>query len=103
MIPVKVHVLIESYIEEQQIIQKADGDLYPKGAHYYLRYNEPGPEMAGTVTTIKLERESIRIIRQGSLRSEQNFVSGQRLKGYYDTPEGRLELETVTGALVVGL
>jgi uncharacterized beta-barrel protein YwiB (DUF1934 family) len=98
--PLKVYVIIESNIEQDQtIIQRTAGDLYRKGDHYYLRYSETSDEMKGTSTTIKLERESIRIIRQGSLRSEQTFIKGQRIKGYYDTPQGKLELETETGAL----
>ncbi|MDF2962319.1 MAG: hypothetical protein K0S39_4054 [Paenibacillus sp.] len=101
--PVKVHILIESYIDDQHIVQNADGDLYPKGNRYYVRYDETAPEMKGTVTTIKLEDESIRIIRQGSLRSEQSFARGQRLRGYYDTPQGKLELETVTESLAIKL
>jgi uncharacterized beta-barrel protein YwiB (DUF1934 family) len=101
--PIKVHVLIESYSGEQHIVQHAQGDLYPKGNHYYLRYEETDPEMKGVVTTIRLEGDSIRIIRQGSLRSEQSFIAGHRLQGYYDTQQGKLALETATDALVICL
>ncbi|NOU91999.1 DUF1934 family protein [Paenibacillus sp. LMG 31456] len=101
--PMKVHILIESYIEDQLITQNTDGDLYLKGNHYYLRYNEEAPEMKGTVTMIKLGQDSIRIIRQGSLRSEQTFISGQRVKGYYDTPQGKLDMETQTESLTINL
>jgi len=101
--PMKVHIQIESRIDDQLIVQEADGDLYTKGNHYYLRYLESSDEMKGTATTIKLEQQSIRIIRQGSLRSEQTFICGRRLKGYYETPQGKLELETVTESLAVNL
>jgi uncharacterized beta-barrel protein YwiB (DUF1934 family) len=101
--PKKVNVLIESCIDDQNIVQKAEGDLYPKGSHYYLRYEEMDPEMKGTVTTIRLERDSIRIIRRGHLRSEQTFISGRRLHGYYDTAQGKIELETVTNTIFVDL
>jgi uncharacterized beta-barrel protein YwiB (DUF1934 family) len=101
---VKVTVRIESKVDEDQSIdQFVEGELYPKGSHYYLRYNEPDPEMAGTATVIKLEPDLVRIIRQGSLRSEQTFKAGQRMKGYYDAPQGKLELETDTAWLNMGL
>ncbi|MCR8636158.1 DUF1934 domain-containing protein [Paenibacillus radicis (ex Xue et al. 2023)] len=101
--PMKVHILIDSFIEDQHIAQNADGDLYLKGNHYYLRYNEEAPEMEGTVTIIKLGQDSIRILRQGSLRSEQTFIKGQRLNGYYDTPQGKLDMETLTESLAINL
>lgn len=101
--PKKVRILIESYIDDQVITQNVDGDLYHKGSHYYLRYIEEASEMKGTTTLIKLGQESIRIIRQGSLRSEQTFVNGQRLNGYYDTPQGKLDMETLTESLTINL
>ncbi|TDF92183.1 DUF1934 domain-containing protein [Paenibacillus piri] len=101
--PMKVDVQIESNIDGERITQHIEGDVYPKESHYYLRYEEPSAELKGTVTTIRLEHESIRIIRQGGVRSEQTFVCGKRLRGYYDTPQGRLELETETRTLAVDL
>lgn len=94
-----VHIKIDSYAEEQHIVQHVHGDLYKKGEHYYLRYDETEPEMQGTVTTIKLERERIRIVRHGSVRSEQEFAVGRPLQGLYETPQGRMGLETVTHAM----
>jgi uncharacterized beta-barrel protein YwiB (DUF1934 family) len=101
--PLNVHIRIESYIEDEVITQAADGNLYLKGNHYYLRYLEESPEMKGTVTLIKLGQDSIRIIRQGSLHSEQTFIRGQAVKGYYSTPQGKLEMETVTDSLAINL
>jgi uncharacterized beta-barrel protein YwiB (DUF1934 family) len=101
---VKVNIQIDSYIDgDPPIRQSAEGELYPKGDHYYLRYKESDPEMEGTTTLIKLESELVRIIRQGSVRSEQTFKVGQRLKGYYDAPHGKLELETDTEQLTMNL
>jgi len=101
---VKVKIKIESYIDDDSGIQQdAEGDLYHKGDHYYLRYKEPDLEMSGTTTLIKLESGLVRIIRQGSVRSEQTFKAGNRLKGYYDAPHGKLELETETEQLTVRL
>ncbi|MCS7464556.1 DUF1934 domain-containing protein [Paenibacillus doosanensis] len=95
--PVKVS--IESLMDGQSVRQQAEGDLYLKGGRYYLRYNEEDPEMKGTVTTMKLEETRIWIARSGSVRSEQTFVVGQRCRGSYETPQGSLELHTVTSSM----
>ncbi|SFL92738.1 Uncharacterized beta-barrel protein YwiB, DUF1934 family [Paenibacillus sp. 1_12] len=101
---IQVNIQIESRIDKDPVIrQNVEGELYPKGNHYYLRYKETDPEMAGTSTLIKLEAGLVRIIRQGSVRSEQTFVAGQRLKGYYEAPHGKLELEADTQQLNVQL
>ncbi|MEK3719529.1 DUF1934 domain-containing protein [Paenibacillus sp. FSL H8-0034] len=101
---IQVNIQIESRIDDDPVTRhNVEGDLYPKGNHYYLRYKEADPEMAGTSTLIKLETGLVRIIRQGNVRSEQTFVAGQRLKGYYDAPHGKLELEADTQQLNVQL
>ncbi|OXM83178.1 DUF1934 domain-containing protein [Paenibacillus rigui] len=94
-----VQVSIESYSDGQEISQKAQGDLYRKGDHYYLRYEETEAEMRGTVTTVKLEQARIRIVRSGAIRSEQEFIVGKSCQGIYETPQGRMGLETVTHAM----
>ncbi|WP_240415469.1 DUF1934 domain-containing protein [Paenibacillus periandrae] len=101
---IQVNIQIESRIDEDPFTRHSvEGDLYPKGDHYYLRYKDTDPEMAGTSTLIKLETGLVRIIRQGNVRSEQTFVAGQRLKGYYEAPHGKLELEAVTEQLNIQL
>lgn len=96
----QVQVSIESYIaDDQRITQSVQGDLYQKGDHYYLRYDESDPDLRGTVTTVRLERERIRIVRSGAVRSEQDFVVGKPCPGVYVTPQGRMGLETLTHTL----
>ena len=54
-------------------MQKARGDLYRKGDHTYIRYEEEPNELGRTVTLIKLEDNQIRIVRQGDVQAEQTF------------------------------
>lgn len=96
----QVHVEIESFADGQRIRQSVTGDLYRKGDHYYLRYDEADPEMKGTVTTIKLERDRIRLVRSGNVRSELVFIQGKSCRGAYDTPQGSLELQTMTRSMM---
>ncbi|MFE5322570.1 DUF1934 domain-containing protein [Paenibacillus sp. NPDC056579] len=94
-----VHVSIESFADGQRIRQNAAGDLYRKGDHYYVRYDEADPEMKGTVTTIKLEQDRIRLVRSGTVRSELVFATGRECSGSYETPQGVLQLQTMTRSI----
>lgn len=98
-----VSVVIESFSEGQRMQQSVQGELFPKGDHYYLRYEEADPEMSGTMTTIKLERDRIRLLRSGSVRSELTFVQGQSCRGSYEMPQGSLELHTDTTSMIIDL
>jgi uncharacterized beta-barrel protein YwiB (DUF1934 family) len=95
----RVRIRIESTQDGQQTLQTADGDLYPKGDHVYIRYEEAQSELGRTTTLLKLEPGQIRIIRQGDVASEQTFVPGERRIGFYQTVQGRLELEMQTHGL----
>lgn len=90
--PVRVRIAVESRSGGQRIVQEAVGDWYAKGGHAYLRYPEPAADLGRTTTVIKLEKNAVKIIRQGEVRSEQTFVPGERKIGYYETAQGKLEL-----------
>jgi uncharacterized beta-barrel protein YwiB (DUF1934 family) len=92
----RVRIRIESKQEGQETLQLAQGDLYPKGKHFYIRYEEAEAELGRTTTLLKLETGQLRIIRQGDVESEQKFVPGERSVGFYQTTQGRLELEMHT-------
>ncbi|MFC5450439.1 DUF1934 domain-containing protein [Paenibacillus aestuarii] len=95
----RVRIRIESRSGSETTVQKARGELYRKGDHSYIRYEEAPNELGRTVTLIKLETDQIRIIRQGDVQAEQTFVPGEKRAGFYHTPQGRLELETETHEL----
>lgn len=76
------------------------GDAYIKGDTTYLRYQEPPEaEMGRTVTTVRIGRERIRLIRQGDFDSELEFASGQTIGSPYRTPAGIIHLETLTRSM----
>ncbi|MDD9270561.1 DUF1934 domain-containing protein [Paenibacillus sp. GCM10023248] len=95
----RVRIRIESRSGSETNVQKARGDLYRKGDHTYIRYEEEPNELGRTVTLIKLEENQIRIVRQGDVQAEQTFVPGEKRIGFYHTPQGRLELEVDTHEL----
>lgn len=99
-----VILTIHSTAEGQEpILQRLRGDMYAKGDHWYLRYNEPEAELGRTATTVRIDQDHIRVIRQGDVRSEQIFALHGQRHGYYDTPQGKLELSTDTVSLQVAL
>ena len=95
----RVRIRIESRSGSETTVQKARGDLYRKGDHTYIRYEEEPNELGRTVTLIKLEDNQIRIVRQGDVQAEQTFLPGEKRIGFYQTPQGRLELEIETHEL----
>ncbi len=95
----QVRVRIESESAQQKIVQNVDGELYSKGDHYYVRYAEPDPEMGRTMTTLRLDPRSVRIIRHGDVASEQMFTAGEEHVSPYATAHGTLEIKTRTDQL----
>ncbi|WP_438444860.1 DUF1934 domain-containing protein [Gorillibacterium sp. sgz5001074] len=94
-----VELTIRSRSGGGQIEQKVRGRLYERDGRWMYHYREPDSEMGRVTAVLKVESGLIRLLRQGDIRSEQQFAPGQRLPGYYDTPHGRLELEAMTYSL----
>lgn len=92
----EVQIRIESISPDQNMVQSVAGDLYIKDETLYLRYLEPDPSMGKTMTTVKVAEDQIKVIRHGSLQSEQVFTKQKKQWGYYQTGQGRLQLQTRT-------
>jgi uncharacterized beta-barrel protein YwiB (DUF1934 family) len=98
-----VQLRITSKCEDQLVEQQFIAELYVKGTHIYYRYNETDENMGRTGTTLKIESEHIRIIRHGDIQSEQTFALQSHKHGFYQTPQGKLELATFTHDLTIDL
>jgi uncharacterized beta-barrel protein YwiB (DUF1934 family) len=99
----RVQLQIISKCEGQHIEQNFLAELYVKGTHIYYRYNEVEENMGRTITTLKVEPQQIRIIRHGDIQSEQTFVLQSNRAGFYQTPQGKLDLATFTHDLSINL
>lgn len=86
-----------------KVEQKVRGHVYERDGRWMYHYREPDSEMGRVTATLKVEPGLIRLLRQGDIRSEQQFSTGRRLPGYYDTPHGRFELEVNTVKLEADL
>jgi len=97
----RVELIICSRNGNEEETRRTEGEWYVKGDGHYLRYREEESEMGKTVTIIRVKEDSIKIIRQGDVRSEQEFVPLKKRVGYYSLPKGRLSLETFTRTMDV--
>lgn len=91
-----VRIRIESKQANETHTQQAEGELYDVNGTYYLRYEEPGGDMAGTTATVKWNDTQVKVIRRGGAESDLTFRSGTRTIGSYALPQGRMELELYT-------
>jgi uncharacterized beta-barrel protein YwiB (DUF1934 family) len=82
-----------------KVEQKVRGQLYERDGRWMYHYREPDSEMGKVMATLKVQPGIIRLLRQGDIRSEQQFSAGRKLPGYYDTAHGRFELDAETHKL----
>lgn len=99
-----VELTITSISDSGKVVQQVRGKRYVRDGKLFYQYEEPESEMGKITALLRIEPEgkgAIRLLRQGSIRSEQQFRPGERLAGYYDTPHGRMEMDTFTRRLKV--
>lgn len=86
--------------EEEVIELVTPGKFYKKESAYYIVYDETEISgMKGTTTTVKIEDESVSLIRFGTTSTNLRFIEGVKSISLYKTPYGILEL-TVMPLLV---
>ncbi|KWX79372.1 DUF1934 domain-containing protein [Paenibacillus jilunlii] len=100
-----VSVILESVQGGERNVLQAAGEVIARGDQLYLRYEEtqPGPkgEAVSVRTTVKITGSGLKLIRHGGVQSEQSFVLGQRLPGFYRSPYTQFNLSTDTRKLDV--
>ncbi|AGB42366.1 hypothetical protein Halha_2492 [Halobacteroides halobius DSM 5150] len=89
--------------EETEINNHTKGKFYNKQGTYYLRYQEEAKGLKGVNTTLKIEDNQVTLIRQGKVRTIQEFMPQTKTKFDYKTPYGRLELEIEVEILNVNI
>jgi uncharacterized beta-barrel protein YwiB (DUF1934 family) len=96
-------ITLESLQDGQKNVMKAAGEVISKGAQLYVRYEEaeqgPRGETVSVRTTIKISGNELKLIRHGSIESEQSFELGRRLPGFYRSPYTQFNLSTETRSL----
>lgn len=72
----------------------ASGHLAIKNDTLYLKYTEEMAEIGAVHHTIKITAEEFTVMRQGALSMRMPLVVNRNMEGSYQTPAGKLNLET---------
>jgi uncharacterized beta-barrel protein YwiB (DUF1934 family) len=73
------------------------GDFYIKDETYYARYKETEISgMSGTITTLKIKKDGLVLIRKGTTNAKMEFSKDLKNVSMYDTPYGTLQIKTDT-------
>ncbi|GAB6099518.1 hypothetical protein JCM16358_13970 [Halanaerocella petrolearia] len=91
-VAIKVVGRQENGVEETEVKTETSGKFYNKAGTYYLRYEDTG-DLAGVTTTLKIRDRELTLIRQGKVRTIQDFNPKARTSFDYKTPYGTLEFE----------
>jgi uncharacterized beta-barrel protein YwiB (DUF1934 family) len=90
----------QSGLEDEAIEIVTQGKFYKKDNSYYAVYDETELSgMAGTTTTIKVNKEKLTLIRLGTTNARIEFKNNYKSISMYDTPYGTLELGVETRKL----
>lgn len=92
-----VHVIgvqKDIYGQETRLETTALGRYCLKNGIHHLTYSDSQLSQDGleTTTLIKVYQDYIVLIRMGSVEQRQEFRLGQKMRGTYVTPYGRIEL-----------
>jgi len=87
----------------ESTVHEAKGDLYYKSGTCYLRYNDPGDESGQTMVTIRISPGELKVIRRGTVESEQAFVPNREIIGHYRSPLAKFRMTSLTNVMEVWL
>jgi uncharacterized beta-barrel protein YwiB (DUF1934 family) len=91
LISVKTVQYIDGQPEAVELI--TEGEYYKEGNEYFAEYEESEISgMEGTRTTMKINNDTLRIVRSGTTTSDLMFKKGIDHISLYNTPFGTLEV-----------
>jgi uncharacterized beta-barrel protein YwiB (DUF1934 family) len=91
LISVKTLQFIDGQPESIELV--TEGEYYKEGSNYFAVYNETEISgMDGTMTTLKIDEDSLTIIRKGTTNSNLVFKRHFNHISLYNTPYGTLEV-----------
>lgn len=84
-------------IDDEGIEVVTPGEFFEKEGSYYAIYNETEISgMEGTKTTLKINKEKVYIIRDGTTSAKMEFEKNKQDISLYNTPYGIMELRIIT-------
>lgn len=86
--------------EEEHVDLMTQARLYERHGKFYISYDESElTGLDGTRTTVKMDGDTVSMIRTGTYPSELLFAKGQRHVGLYQTEYGAITIATHTTQL----
>ncbi|WP_251423852.1 DUF1934 domain-containing protein [Veillonella agrestimuris] len=80
------------------------GTWHEKNGTQYIRYEESSVTgMEGVKTTIKIQEDSIVLLRTGTVNMRHQYVRGEERESVYETPFGEFLMVVKTHELTVGV
>lgn len=94
-----VRLRIAAIQDGEESVQEVQAFLYRQPEGFYIRYQEPEENAGGnrTVTTIKVKRPGVKLIRHGAVESEMELEVNRSLTGYYRSDHMFLRLTVAAG------
>ena len=98
----------QDFVDDQpgtDIKNEFKGELYIKKEKYYLRYNDQSEGIDGARTILKIDpkAERVLLLREEPAEMKQTFKKAQKIKGYFKTAYGKLELAVKTRDLKIDI
>ena len=92
------------YDENDHIAVNISGNHYIDGDIHKITYVEEAQGFDEIIlNTIIVEKNRVEIIKEGVVNSKMVFANNSRFKAIYDTPFGRLNMETETKLLLIDM
>jgi uncharacterized beta-barrel protein YwiB (DUF1934 family) len=91
-----VVIKLESRSNGELSVHHYQGIQYPKDDCIYVRYEEPQADLMKSMTTIRIDGQSLRVVRFGATQSEHTFVPHTTTHGYMESSGVRFSLQMHT-------
>jgi len=89
----------------EEVEKDYQGEFYKKRDKFYLSYIEDSEGIEGAKTILKIDphKKRVLLLRQKPAEMKQDFQTGEKQKGYFDTEYGRINLSVKTDSLKIDI
>ncbi|MCU5746880.1 DUF1934 family protein [Staphylococcus sp. SQ8-PEA] len=94
---IQTHQVVKQFGNKDKFETTTEGTWHKKGSEY-IRYQE-NVERAQVNVTVKIDRDSVKIIRKGDINMKLHFIEGEETTTLYDVSAGRVPLRVTTQSI----
>ncbi|MBB6450503.1 uncharacterized beta-barrel protein YwiB (DUF1934 family) [Geomicrobium halophilum] len=92
---IPIHVSMSTKVkqgdEHKDLHVNGDGELVEKEQSTYVTFTEQLQDIGEVKTVIKIQQDTLTIIRQGAVSMRQAYMEGKETEGSYSTPYGSFQ------------